>query len=248
MPSGAWKKRTQTVRRVRLVAPIDPRHSTPEETQDPNYVDTTGAPALPEDVEGGQFTQQDVKSRYVDLTPPGEGVGDLPGYDQASAREVSRIAHSRDYGAVSARLYAPAVDRDGTYNVSIVTNHDNAGDSPETLQFERTGVGSPNDPYARSNKRIVRWRDRTIDMHWWGVEQRPKPIRTAQGSRELPPVPNRTQWVSPFAAGRIEHPDNWQPAQERRAPREWGERTTTDGGEADAMSAASAYGLTMWGL
>lgn len=249
--TGAWRKQTITQPSVPLVQPIDPEHLTPENEQDANYVDTTGAPYLPTDIEDGQYVQTNVPSRYLDRTPldPNFGVGDLPGVSYAEARRISGIAHQLDTGAVAAREHEPAGRREGTYEVLRVQNEPLDGASPETVAIRwQTGAGSPYDPDARRNIRITRWRDRTIDMHWWTEQMRPLPVANAKTSRTLPVVENRTASnLSPYAGNVIEHPDNWQTPQERRAPRTWDEGMTTDGTEPNPL-AAQAFGLTMWGL
>lgn len=250
--AGAWKKATQQpVKRAPLVPGIDPDHITPENEQDPNYVDTTGGPGLPTDVEGGQFEQDPrVPVLYLDQTPVDHewGVGDLPGVTQAEARRIGTAMRELDFGAVAANEYENPGRREGTYEVLRVQNGDNDGASPETVAIRwDTGVGSPYDLDARSNIRITRWRDRFIDMHWWATEWRALPDTHAKLAPELPYVANRTATtVSPYEGNLITDPMNWQTPQERRGTRDWDESMTTDG--TGQPLAGQAYGLTTWGL
>lgn len=249
MPSGAWKIATLTQRGEPLHQPTDPQHSRPVDVQDVDFVDTTGAPYVPEEWTDGSYLQPSVASPYVDQTPQDHefGVGDQPGIDQAQARELAGRAHQVDMGAVAAHHYASARSFDGTYQVRRVENHDLAGDSPQTVEItERTGVGTAHDPDARRSVRIQRWRDRTIDMHRFEPGMRPLAVRNAKPVTTLPEVANRSAWVSPFQGNVIEHADNWQTPQERRTPRSWDDGMTTDG--TDQPLAAQSFGLTGWGL
>ncbi len=124
--AGAWKVATQQpVAAAPLRPGIDPAHSNPENEQDANYVDTTGAPGLPVNVDGGQFQQDPrVPVRYLDRTPQDHtwGVGDLPGVTQAAGRAIGTAVRELDFGAVAARDYLNPGRREGTYEVQRVQN------------------------------------------------------------------------------------------------------------------------------
>lgn len=250
--AGAWKTRTQQpVPAAPLVPGLDPDHLHPTDDQDPNYVDSTGQPGLPVDIEGGQYEQlTSVPVLYLDRTPTDHewGVGDLPGVTQGQARRVGNTMREIDFGAVAAKEYENPGRREGTYEVLRVQNGDEDGASPETVNIRwDTGVGSPYDADARSNIRITRWRDRFIDMHWWATEWRALPDNTAKTAPELPYVADRTaSTVSPYKGNLVEDPRNWQTPQERRGVRQWDDSMTTDG--TDQPLAEMAFGLSTWGL
>jgi hypothetical protein len=250
MATGAWKKQRNKEVRVPLQAPIDPDHSNPENQAQVLWNDTTGAPSLPVDVEGGQFEQGNVVGGPLDMTPQDHdfGYGVEPGFTTEQAQAVRGYAGELDYGSVAQRLYAAPEDRDGHYDVSVVSNHPLDGTSPETVDIRwNTGVGSPNDSLyggqSHPNKRIQRWRDRYIDMHWWGVDMNPSVARHSRGTAVLPEVANRNQYVSDEEGHVILHPDNWEVPQERRTPRAWDESMTVDGSEQP-----DSFGLGNWGL
>jgi hypothetical protein len=250
--AGQWKTKTQQpVKAAPLVPGLDPDHLTPENQQDANYVDTTGGPGLPTDVEGGQFEQNPrVPVLYLDQTPVDHdwGVGDLPGVTHAEGRRIGTAMRELDFGAVAAEDYVNPGRREGTYEVQRVQNTDLDGASPATVEIRwDTGVGSPYDLDARSNIRITRWRDRWIDMHWWATEWRALPDKTAKTAPELGYVQNRTSTtVSPYQGNLITDPRNWQTPQERRGTRDWDESMTEDG-TAEPL-ADQMFGLTSWGL
>ncbi len=247
--AGAWRKQTVRQPDVPLVQPTDPRHLVPENEQDANYVDTTGAPYLPSEIEDGQYVQGNVPALFLDRTPldPNFGVGDLPGVSHAEAREIAGDVHQLDFGAVAQREWESPGRREGTYEVTRVQNVPMDGASPITVDIRSNiGAGSPYDPDARRNVRIQRWRDRTIDMHWWSEQMRPLPVANAKTAPELPALSGGPT-VSPYAGNLITDPRNWQTPQERRTPREWDEGMTTDGTEPNPL-AQQAFGLTMWGL
>lgn len=247
---GSWSKGTRTNLVTPLHGPLDPAHADPDvETPDIDR-DTTGpAPTLPFEIVEGQYLQPPVAGGPLDMTPMdhGVGVGVQPGVSLDLSREIGLIAHETDLGATDARLTTPQVgEYIGKYTVREVITDPGNGDSTgyPTERYD-SGVGTPNDPFARRSFRLNRITEAEIDWHRWGVEYRPRFVRNARGSMQYAPVPNGAPWVSPFGAGGVEYSDSYQPSQERRAPRGWDEQDTVD---VVGLPTAADFGLTTWGL
>lgn len=250
--SGAWVLKSQTRPSVALQAPTDPEHLNPTEGEDhPGqaalWQNQAPAPDLPGQMEGGQYLQPPVPGGPVDNTPddPNFGVGVGPGLTTLEAQEVRGALMSTDLGAYAAHRYAAGVDRDGAPHVQVLDDVPGEGDSPQTLEHKRTGVGTAGDPYARVGRRIKRWYDRYIDMHRYDVELRPKYQRYATTvDQPQNAVAAGGQLVSPYPAfvGRVGTPDSFVTPQDRRTPSPWDQAMTTDG------TGQAAYGLGSWGL
>lgn len=257
--TGAWaRKATTPTPVVPLVAERDPQHLDPDPNIDvtvgmPLWVSTAPAPTLDPGLTGEGYATPIGGGGPIDHTPddPQFGVGGGHGQTREQAQAVRTELMSVDLGSVAARHYQPAVDRDGAPHVAVIPDVPLDGDSPQTLQIrERTGVGQPNDPYARTGKRIKRWYDRYIDMHWFDVEMRPMPIRNAAVAQMQPPVAGGTQYDSPWPtpAPMRATPDAFVAQQVRRTPETWGEPIATDGTGMQILGDLSDFGLGAWGL
>lgn len=249
----SWAKSSAPTPAVPLVAAVDPEHLTP--TPDPNllvgsqlWVASTPAPTLPDVLTAEPFGTPVGGGGPLDLTPedPSFGVGVGPGLTTLESQDIRGQLMEQDLGAVAARQYQPMIDRDGTRHVAIIPDTIGDGDSPNTLQYERSGVGQPIDPYARLGKRIKRWMDRYIDMHRYEVRPRPMYAHYASTVAEQSAVVNGNQLVPPFArfGSMAATPDSFVAPQERRSPVPWDQPLTTDG----IPAPATGFGLPTWGL
>ncbi len=250
--SGAWVRQSTTRPNVPLQAPTDPEHLNPTEGEDhPGQLalwqNQAPAPVLPTVMEGGQYEQPSVPAGPLDMTPadPSFGAGVGPGLTTLEAQEVRGALMGLDLGAYAAHRYMAGVDRDGAPHVQVIDDVDYQGDSPQTLEYQRSGLGTPNDPFARRGRRIKRWYDRFIDMHRYDVELRPKYSRYAATVATQNPVQNGTQLTSPFPAfvDRAGTADSFVTPQDRRTPAPWDQAATTDG-----TGQGSMFGLGSWGL
>jgi hypothetical protein len=251
--AGAWKRATLPRSLVPGKPPIDREHSAPSDAPDPtyvlSYVDTTGAPLLPDEWTGGQYVQEPVGSAFTDQTPVthDDGRGFLPGVDQPEAQRIGGYARSIDLGAPDVRDWErPRYQGDGSGHVEI-RNPDLDGESPATLKYLEKGVGVDIDPYARTNRAIRRrpTGPATYDNRDWTPGMRPKYQPNRHGS--IPargPVANRQNNISPEGAGAILRPDNWAAPVVRRVAASWDQAFVTDGTPAPAGD----FGLGSWGL
>lgn len=252
----SWSKLTGgTPTTPPLVAPIDPQHANP--TPDPNllngqtpsYVNTAPAPDYPN-------VEADLPSFYQggngmfatarEPEDPNYGVGSGPGLTQDEASEIRAVYNNRDFGTPAALNTLPMTDRyDGSGpHVAIIPDQPGDGDSPQTLQLQRTGVGQPNDPYARNASRQKRWWDRIIDMHWFEPSMRPITPRVAYGAPVQPPSPAGGPLASPFPTSVSYSPgaaDRFVTPTDRVVPEPWDTNMITSG------SADSPLGAQPWG-
>lgn len=251
--SGIWATYAYQPPVVPVQAPIDPEHLTPSDAlpggMTASWASTVVAPVLPDAVDGQVPGVVAVPGGPVDETPqdPNFGVGVGPGLTLEENQAIRTALMSDDRGAVAAHQWVPNTDRDGTWHVARIVDSQPDGDSPQTLQLERTGVGQPNDPYARKGTaREKRWVDRVIDMHWWNPEYRPATVKNAITAQPASPVQSGGPLVSPFPAntGTPGTPDSFVAPQERRTPQPWDTLMTTDG----TASLLSPDGLSSWGL
>jgi hypothetical protein len=256
--TGAWARRAAVpTPLVPLKPERDPQHLEPAPNIDvtvgmPLWAQVEAAPTLAEGLTTEGYGTPIGGGGPIDRTPhdPQFGVGGGHGQTIEQAQTVRTELQSVDLGAVAARHYQASVDRDGAPHLAIIHDTPGEGDSPQTLQIrERTGVGQPNDPYARTGKRQKRWYDRFIDMHWFDVEMRPMPIRNARVAQMQPPG-GRTQYDSPWPtpAPMRATPDAFVPAQIRRTPETWGQPLSDDGTGTQLAGAVNQFGLTSWGL
>jgi hypothetical protein len=259
--SGSWSRRTIDVINTPLTSDRDPEHLNPTPTpefahESPAWQDSTGAPGLPVSVLDEQLVCMYGAGGPVDNTPIDHayGMGTGPGLSTLEAQDYRMAWHMTDDGAVAAHQWVPMMERDdrpGSPGAAFIPHVPGDGDSPQTLQLERTGVGQPNDPEARPGKRFARWRDRYIDMHRWTVETRPLTPKYARGAQEQPAVPAGTQINSPYATSVTQHlgpKDTFVPQFVRRAPGAWDESLATDGAGSSIAGAVDNYGLGRWGL
>ena len=258
---GAWARRTQTIQEQPLQAAIDPEHLTPTDNPEysglrPMWVNTAPAPVLPTDAVGVQITTMHGGIGPVDKTPldHGYGMGSGPGLDTLASQDYRSAWHSDDQGSNAALRWNPMMDRDdrpGSPHADFIPHDPAGGDSPQTLQLERTGPGQPNDPNARAGRAFRRWRDRYLEMHRFRTEMRPLTPRYARGAQPQPAVPDGTQITSPYATAVTQHLgviDNFVAPMMRRTPGPWDESMTTDGTSQTIAGASNNYGLTSWGL
>lgn len=244
--TGAWRRRTRPSGDPPLWPGLDPEHANPVDPPDPTMGDLTGAPGMPLEWAEGQYAQDPVASMFNDQTPVSHEavVGDLPGVDTREAQAIGGAARSIDQGAFDQRKYSRPMYQETGSTHADVYNHDLRGDSPETLLYDRAGVGQPHDPDARSNRwsRHFPTGPARFDMRWFDASMRPRYQRNAVGSREREAVPNRTQYVSPYGAGTILRPDNWAVPIVRRTAQAPDYAT-------DAVEGAQTdFGLGRWGL
>lgn len=258
--SGAWaRKASVTAPLVPLEAERDPEHLNPTDNIDvvvgvPLWVSTAPAPHLPDALVTDPYgTPIATGGGPIDHTPddPQYGPGAGHGQTVAEAQAVRTKWMSKDDGAVAARQWQATTDRDGSPKLDLIPDVDYAGDSPDTLRHQRSGIGEPGqDPYARRGRRLWRWWDRVIDMHRWDVSFRPKYLKTASTAQVQPPG-GQTQYDSPWStpsAARVS-PDAWVPAQMRRTPaNDWASPMAVDGAVNNVAGGVSDFGLTSWGL
>lgn len=255
--TGAWARRASTPTPiVPLVTERDPEHINPDPNIDvtvgmPLWVQVGPAPMLPAEMTGDAVGTPIGGGGPIDHTPADPNVGAAGGNGQTilEAQALRGVQHSQDYGAVAARHYQPAVDRDGAPHLAIIADTPGDGDSPQTLDLQRTGVGSPTDPYARIGKRIKRWYDRVIDMHRYQVALRPMPIRNA-GVAQFQPSGGNTQYDSPWGtpSPMRASPDALVQRQVRRTPEDWSTPGADDGTAAQLVGNIGSFGLPSWGL
>jgi hypothetical protein len=183
------------------------------------------------------------------------GIG--AGLSLLDAQDLRMEWHNVDAGSVAAQAYQHMTDRDGTPLIVELNDQQLSGDSPQTLQLKRTGIGQPNDPEAtlrQRSRRERRWWDRYIDMHRWDVVEtpvhpqyaRPVPARDAvpDGDQYTPPMGNRAM----LGDQGVITPDRFIMAQVRRAPGDWTGEQASDGTDATLIGAGQTYGLSNWGL
>lgn len=255
--TGGWAQRAhRPASDVPLKPDVDPEHLNPSDNpglagSSPMWEQNAHAPMLPAGYTDESFPSPVGGGGPIDHTPMshelGAGVGHAQTQDEAS--QVRGHLMSMDYGAYAAKEWQPLTDRDGAPHVAIIYDTPGDGDSPQTLQLQRTGVGQPNDPHARTGKRQKRWWDRIIDMHRYGVEERPVYVRNAYDQPILPPVPDGNQLTSPYATQQwMGTPDRFVVPQVRRTPTPWD--APTDAGASYELAGASDSEMLLgsWGL
>jgi hypothetical protein len=258
--TGAWARKAQSpTLAVPLVAATDPQHLKPDPNLNPDataiWVQGQSAPTLPSDLMHEPFGVPIGGGGPVDHTPQDHsfGVGGGHGLTDLQSQDQMLAWHELDLGSVAATQYNPLTSREDAQapgngpHVAIIADTPGDGDSPQTLTYQRTGVGTPIDPYARTGKRQKRWWNRFIDMHWFDVTYRPMVDRYAVPQMSQPAVPGGTQLDSPYASNGPMRatPDGFVYPQERRTPVPWDQPLTQDpsGYQVDPTS-----GLTAWGL
>jgi hypothetical protein len=258
--SGAWSRRYRQDPQAPLQQQIDPEHLNPTDNPEfvqtpPAWMNSAPAPQLPGDMLPGAEPGLATGIGPVDHTPldPSYGVGPGPGLTTLESQDVRGIWHSDDQGAYAARAYITPIAVDGAYHLEVSYDQQPGGDSPQTLQLDRTGIGQPNDPEATARgpaKRWKRWRDRYIDMHRFPVQMRPAESRYARPNPTSPPVNNGGPTDSPYdnSVGWLAGPaDRFVAPLVRRTPGAWDETLATDGTNQTIMGSVNAYGLPSWG-
>lgn len=257
--SGAWSRRTQANDPAPLVPGIDPEHLNPTANpewvaQQPGWVSTVSAPLLPDDMYPGMGAVQLATGEGpVDFAPQDHayGMGFGPGLSVIEAQDLRSYWHSQDDGSVAAGNWQVMIDRDGQPHLERTEDGIGDGDSPKTLQFERTGVGQPNDPDARVGGRFKRWYDRYIDYHRYPTDRRPLTPRQAYTAQPQPAMADPGPLDSPYATAATGYwgsPDRFLAPQARRVPGDWAEPITTDATGVIAAGAPNGFGLTTYGL
>lgn len=262
--TNVWDKRTLNVSEAALKPGPDPQHSDPDPTPEyqqmtPMWVNSAGAPLLPEEIEAATRARSlQTGDGPVDETPQshfyGRGVG--PGLSTIESQDTMAPYHEDDQGSVAANAWVAYPDRDdtaGSPGVDIYFGEPGNGASPETLKFEEEGVGAP---YDKGVSRIGRWtrryRNRTIDMHRYPVDMRPLTPRAAYIAPHQPTIGiEGNQLDSPFdtaATYRAGTMDQFVPQVVRRQPRNWAEPLSTDGTGDEQSTSAQSYGLRTYGL
>ena len=259
--SGAWGRKAATATlAVPLKQAIDPDHlqASPSDPdlavgQSQLWVQSDVAPGLPTDlmaepfgtpVGGGGPVDHDVDDHDRG------GAGDAP-ITQAQNREQLGPLHATDLGTVDARRWQPLTHRDGTPQATWVPDVPLDGDSPATLDLQRTGVGAPSDGgLSRLARRLQRTWERFIDMHRYPVEYRPMYAKHAYTAPEQPATPNGTQLDSPWSTPGPYYatPDSFVAPQVRRTPVPWDQPETGDGTAEQLAGVTGGYGLRAWGL
>jgi hypothetical protein len=248
--TGAWSRASAPPTAVPLTAAIDPEHLHPTDVDDPpgmlpEWASTAPAPTLPHELSDVDPAAPQAPGGPLDRTPRDHGYGMAGSHPMTVAEaQAARTAwQSVDMGAVAEHAYDPMTDRDGAPHVAVIPDTPGRGDSPDTLALHRTGVGQPNDPHARTGQRQKRWWDRVIDMHWWDVTYRPRPVRTARPQPPQPPVPGGNQLDSPYPTNvKMGTPDAFVAPQTRRSPVPWDQPITGD------RTDPQPYALTSWGI
>jgi hypothetical protein len=253
---GSWAKRSTPSLGVPLKPGLDPEHGTASPRLDvpvgnPLWHESTAAPMLPDHlVDGAPAAPEHTGTGPLDTSPDyGHELGVAPGHGQTQRQQLAtgQEIHSMDFGAPAANTWVPMINRDGTNHVAIIPDGDNDGESPQTVALQRSGLGIPNDPYARRGKRIKRWYDRFIDMHDWSVERRPVYVRNAYQDSGQPAVAGGTQYDSPYGTlQQVSTQDSFVAPQVRRTPGPWDEPLSSDG--SGQLGVSAGYGLTSWGL
>jgi hypothetical protein len=259
--SGAWARRTQVDLASPLANPLDPEHLNPTDNPEytqmrPLWANSAPAPVLPAEMIDPQITTMAGGIGPVDRTPIDHayGMGTGPGLSTLQSQDYRSAWHMDDQGANAALRYQPMVDRDdrpGSPHADFIQHDPFGGDSPQTLQLERTGPGQPNDPNARAGKAFRRWRDRYMDPHRWSPEMRPLVPRYARGAQAQPAVPDGNQMTSPYATAVTEKLgviDKFVAPLVRRQPGPWDEGLASDATGDTIVGALDNYGLTKWGL
>lgn len=249
-----WSKRVMAPVNVPLVAAIDPEHLDPtpnpgEGLGQPEWVQSVHAPGLP-----GEYLPDplEIVSPYglgpIDHTPadPQHGVGVGHGLTIQQSQQLSGQLHGEDLGAVAAHSWDPMIVREGQRHLAPAVDNWGDGDSPQTLQLERTGLGEPNDPYARKGRpRLKRWAKFVWDWHWFDPEMRPLAARNARMVPDAPAVAGGTQQDGPFSTlDYLSTRDQFVGPQTRRQPRPWDQPLEVDGSE----MVGGTFGLGTWGL
>lgn len=260
--SGMWSRTNRVDGPVPTHADIDPEHLDPSDDMSrypvvnqlwqasapapdlPPELYPAGAPELPTGLGPVVWGPQD----------PSWGLGAGPALDTLQAQDTAAPWHNTDDGSVAVQHWVPMRefdDRPGSPHLDEIDDMIGDGESPKTLQYKRTGVGQPNDPNARLAKRIARWRDRWVDMHRYEVVYPPIGDRNAYNAPHQPPVPGGGPNTSPYpttATWYVGPHDRFVPTLVRRAPGDWAEPESSDAAAESSAGAATAYGLTSWGL
>jgi len=260
--SGSWTRRIQVDMNAPLKNDVDPEHLNPTAAPEfapgetPSWANTAPAPDLPDEVLDQQLQPLAIGYGPVDRTPIDHayGMGTGPGLDTLTAQDYRMAWHMDDQGSVAAHQWNPMMDRDdrpGSPHVDFIPHVDEAGDSPHTLQLERTGYGQPNDPNVRLGRWFRRWRDREFDDHRYVPAMRPVVPRYARGAQAQPAVPDGSQITGPYPTAvteRLGPQDRFVGPLIRRQPGPWDESLATDGTAGTMTGAVDNYGLTRWGL
>lgn len=258
--SGAWLDRSQVNPTVQLVPPLDPQHLKPDPNPQytgraqPDWVQGNAAPDLPaamvDAVAQAPLHTGTGPVDHVNYDNPLAGIGYGHGLTDLEALDIARRANLTNDGSGAARAYEHARTPGGTYRAGFVWDNPEQQDSPDTVLLQRTGVGTPNDPYARQANRLERSFDGTIDMHRWDVHFRPlRPEYARPTPMQSTPGGDQTVPSTPSVIGYRPSPqDRFVQPVVRRAPGDWSQPWSADGTPSNLVGSVNAYGLTVWGM
>jgi hypothetical protein len=259
---SGWGRRTEQESEAPLKPGTDTQHVYPDPTPEweagipPLWVNSAGAPLLPDEVIAAQRARVPATGLDLDQTPVSHfyGRGTGPGLTTQESQDVMGPWHNDDTGVVAYEASVPMVDRDarpGSPHVDFIDYGARGGASPETLRFKEEGIEGPYDGgVSRVGRRMQRWRDRYIDRHTYETERRPVAPKTAYRTQAQPSPDNPTQLDSPWPTSATYYAgpmDKFVPQVVRRLPRPYGEPLATDGGY-QASEAYQNYGLRTYGL
>lgn len=251
----AWAKpRAQNVE-VPIHPQLDPRHGvltndTRFVDRPPSWVQDTAVPSLPDEIVGGDPDPSFARGGPVfDPTQdPEHGAGTGPALTNEEAGLVREDWVLRDDGSVAATHFSHTPIDVQDYHPSDVSPPQMDLYSPETVDIQyHKGIGSPHSPHATPDRvrRIKRWIDQFIDMHWWGVEMQSRALRFGQGTPVYPAddLGNNVTPYAPNGGYLLTTADRLLAPQQQIPPRPWDEGMTVG---AEAVYAPSA--LESWGL
>jgi len=253
----SWSRPTVPDPEVPIHPQPDPGHLTL--TNDTRFVDRapswqqdTSVPSLPGelvDVDPAGMPLAAGEPIFTPTLDPNEGPGFGPALTNEEAGQLRGDWVLRDDGSVAAGHYGyvpPMQDETIHPSDEGVTGADLY--SPQTVEQQyHKGVGSPYSAHSWGGRRMMRWTDRPIDMHWWEPTMQPKYVKAGAGTPQYPGVPTGNN-VSPYPAnvpaGVFTTPDRFVVAEQQVPTRPWDESYRVDG---TALNTTAAP-LGEWGL
>jgi len=258
--TGGWAARYKVTNPAPLAPPLDPEHITPTDVDyvhtTPMWQSTTMMPGLPEEMLASPAPELATGVGPLDYTPESHDYGVGIGSGLTIEESMDRMAdwHNDDQGANAAHTWNPQTDRDGPWTSMEMADVPGHGESPATVQYQRTGVGQPNDPNARIGRWFRRWNRQTkIDMHRYDAVPGPTGAQFARPVPAREGDPNGNQLMPPYGnsvAYQAGPQDRFVGQTVRRAPDAdgWDANMETDGTYGTIMGAVNGYGLPAWGL
>lgn len=256
--SGAWLTQARDVTQVPIQSDRDPQHLRPDPNPNevglpPDWVSTAPAPDLPLALWPDPVPNMptgDGPVDEVDYHNTLHGPGFAPGLTELEAQDQASLWRMTDDGSYEALHWNVQPDSDSTVHLDRNPDMIGDGESPRTVQYQRTGIGQPNDPNARHADREHRWVDRPIDMHRYPVAFRPQrpryaretPTQMTPGASQLAPHTVSIMGWDPGA------PDRFVAPLVRRVPDQWDVPISSDGTAESIDGVPVSYGLGTWGL